>query len=203
MTIADLAQPAPAPAPRPGRRGHSVVIGVSIALLLGAGGVTGATYYYDSVPLAESTVTYPVVTVAELPPTVANAFVAAVDPGFYSSDDSPLTRRYVEIAAGAEPGLRTRIMAGKAEAAYPKEEILERFLNRADYGRGAIGLVAAARTYFQKAPAQLSVPEAALLAVQLDPDHPAPKPAWDQVLDTMVDRGWLSPGARDTFTYPG
>jgi hypothetical protein len=203
MTLADATRPADVPASPSRRRGQRLVIGVSIAVLLAAGGVIGGTYYYDSVPLPESAVTYPVVSVAELP--LANAFVAAVDPGFYESDDSLITRRYTEIAAGGgeQSSWRSRIMVDKAEAAYPKAEILDRYLNRADYGRGAVGLVAAAQTYFGKAPTQLTIAEAALLAVQLDPDHPDPRVGWIQVLDTMVDHDWLSQADRDGLAFPG
>ena len=94
-------------------------------------------------------------------------------------------------------------MADKAEASYTKAEILDRYLNRADYGRGAVGLVAAARTYFAKPATQLTVAEAALLAVQLHPDRPAPRAGWEQVLDTMVKRGWLNPAERARMTFPG
>jgi membrane peptidoglycan carboxypeptidase len=207
MSLADTAQPAhnPVPASPARRRGRRLVIGVLIALLLVAGGTTALTYYYDSVPLIENNVSYPIVPVAELPPPVANAFVAAIDPDFYTSHDSLITRRYVVIASGAngESGLRTRIMANKAEATYTKTEILDRYLNRADYGRGAVGLVAAAQTYFHKPAAQLTVAEAALLAVRLDPDRPATKTGWEHVLNTMVERGWLSPAERNSLTFPG
>lgn len=37
---------------------------------------------------------------------------------------------------GTESGWRTWVMATKAEAAYPRTEILDRYLNRADYGLG-------------------------------------------------------------------
>jgi transglycosylase-like protein len=203
MTLAELAPPVAVP-PSP-RRGRWLALIVAVVLLLVAGSVTAITAYYDSVPLVESEVSYPVVPVAELPPPVADAFVAAVDPDFSTSDDSLITRRYAVIAAGAgeQSGLRTRIMADKAEAAYTKAEILDRYLNRADYGRGAVGLVAAARRYFQKPAAQLTVAEAALLAVQLHPDRPAPRAGWEQVLDTMVERGWLSRADRDRLTFPG
>jgi transglycosylase-like protein len=203
MTLAELAPPVAVP-PSP-RRGRWLALIVAVVLLLVAGSVTAITAYYDSVPLFESDVSYPVVPVAELPPPVADAFVAAVDPDFSTSDDSLITRRYAVIAAGAgeQSGLRTRIMTDKAEAAYTKAEILDRYLNRADYGRGAVGLVAAARTYFQKPAAQLTVAEAALLAVQLHPDRPAPRAGWEQVLDTMVERGWLSRADRDRLTFPG
>jgi hypothetical protein len=207
MTLADVAPPAndPVPAAPSGGRGRRVVIGASVALLLVAGGVTGSTYYFDSVPLAESSVAYPVVSLTQLPDPVARAFVAAVDPDFFESGDSLITRRYTILAAGSgdESSLRAWIMANKAEAAYAKEEILERYLNRADFGRGAVGLVAAAQTYFRKPAAELTVAEAALLAVQLHPGRPAPQAGWDQVLDTMVERGWLSAADRDGLTFPG
>jgi membrane peptidoglycan carboxypeptidase len=207
MTLADLAQPAhdPVPASPSRRRGQRLAVGFSIVLLLMAGGTTAVTYYYDSVDVVESTVSYPVVPVAELPAPVANAFVAAVDPDFYTSSDSLITRRYMVIASGAGEvsGWRTWVMANKAENAYTKTEILDRYLNRADYGRGAVGLVAAAQTYFHKPAAQLTVAEAVLLAVQLHPDRPAPKAGWEQVLDTMVERGWLSPVERNRLTFPG
>ncbi|GLY04143.1 hypothetical protein Acsp01_45220 [Actinoplanes sp. NBRC 101535] len=188
-----------APSWRPGRR---LVVGASIALALVAGGTTGAAYYYDSVPLVESAVGYPVVTVSD---DAAHAFVAAVDPDFYASNDSLITRRYVVLAAGAgeESSLRARIMARKAESAYTKVEILDRFLNRADYGRGATGLVAAAQVYFQKAPEQLTVAEAAFLAVQLDPAATDQQAAWNAVLDTMVDLGWLTAADRGGQAFPG
>ncbi|MFI7542579.1 transglycosylase domain-containing protein [Actinoplanes sp. NPDC049599] len=187
------------------RRGRWLAVGASIVLLLWAVGTVAFTYYYDNVPLADDSVGYPVVPVAELPPPVANAFIAAVDPDFYASDDSLITRRYAVLASGAgeQSGWRTWVMADKAEAGYTKTEILERYLNRADYGRGAVGLDAAARTYFDKPAAQLTVAEAALLAVQLHPDRPAPEAGWAQVLNTMVERGWLSPAERNGLTFPG
>ena len=207
MTLADTAPPAsdPVPAAPPRRLDQRLVIGVASVLLLVAAGITAATYYYDSVPLVENDISYPVVPVATLRPAVANAFVAAVDPDFYESDDSLITRRYTTIAAGAgeESGLRTRVLVHKAEAGYTKAEILDRYLNRADYGRGAVGLVAAAQTYFAKPATQLTVAEAALLAVQLHPDRPAPRAGWEQVLDTMVERGWVSPAERNGLTFPG
>jgi len=207
MTLAGMAPPAHDPVPaRPSRRvGQRLAVGASIVLLLVAGGIVAATYYYDSVALVEHDVSYPVVPVTKLPPPVANAFIAAVDPDFYTSDDSLITRRYTMIASGAGEvsSWRTRVLASKAENAYTKTEILDRYLNRADYGRGAVGLVAAARTYFRKPAAQLTVAEAALLAVQLHPDRPAPRAGWKQVLDTMVEHGWLSPAERNRLTFPG
>jgi len=204
MTLADVARPAddPAPAPPSRRLGRRLVIGVSVLLLLVAGGVIGSTYYYDSVPLPEDKFSYPV---AEVPSPVVNAFVAALDPDFYGSSDSLITRRYVVIAAdgGEVSSWQTRIMARKAEAGYAKTEILNRYLTRADYGRGAVGLAAAAQTYFHKPATRLTVAEAASLAVRLDPGHPEPSAGWARVLDIMVEHGWLSPAERQGLTFPG
>ena len=207
MTLADMARPPaddPAPAVPSRRRGRRLLVAASIVLLLIAGGTIAASYYYDSVPLVESTVPYPVVTVAELSPATVHAFVAAVDPDFYESGDSLITRRYTVLAAGTgeESSLRTRIAARKAEAEYTKDEILGRYLNRADFARGAVGLVAAAQTFFQKPAPQLTLAEAALLAEQLDPYLAEPEAGWDHVLDTMVEQGWLTQAERSSLTYP-
>lgn len=211
MTLVDAASsPSAASPPRPGRL-RRVTWSLAVLLLLASAGVTGATYYYDSVPApAPAAVTYPVVRVDDLPAPVARAFVAAADPDFYGSggsvlSTSPITRRYLVLATGSgvESSWRTRVMASKFEDAYSQSEILDGYLNRADYGRGAVGLVAAAQTYFQKPAARLTVAEAARLAVRLDPDRPAPEAGWRLVLDTMVDRGWLTPSERSALTFPG
>ena len=53
------------------------------------------------------------------------------------------------------------------EAAWPKERILEIYLNIAEFGRGIYGVEAAARQFFHKDAARLNSGEAALLAVVL------------------------------------
>ncbi|WP_430782713.1 transglycosylase domain-containing protein [Actinoplanes sp. G11-F43] len=196
MTITEQAAPA--------RRGRRIVLGVAAVVILGAGAAIAATTYYDSVALVESTVSHPAVVVADLPRPVSDAFVAAVDPDFYESNDSLLTRRYVAIEAdtGEQSGPRIWVMARKAESTYAKTEILDRYLNRADFG-GAIGLATAAQARFQKPAAQLTVAEAAVLAALLHPDAPSPRAGWEQILDTMADKGWLTVTDRNALTYPG
>jgi penicillin-binding protein 1C len=61
--------------------------------------------------------------------------------------------------------LRQVVLAGRLERVLSKTEILEHYLNRVYYGNGAWGAAQAARLYFGKRAAQLSVGEAALLAV--------------------------------------
>jgi monofunctional biosynthetic peptidoglycan transglycosylase len=57
------------------------------------------------------------------------------------------------------------------EALWPKQRILEVYLNSAEFGRGIWGVEAASRKYFGKPAARLSRTEAALLAAVL----PSPK----------------------------
>ena len=57
------------------------------------------------------------------------------------------------------------------ELLWPKQRILEVYLNFAEFGRGVFGVGAAADSYFRKSPARLSQHDAALLAAVL----PSPK----------------------------
>ncbi|MCR4829365.1 MAG: penicillin-binding protein [Bacteroidales bacterium] len=55
------------------------------------------------------------------------------------------------------------VVAVKLEHNYSKEEILAMYLNTVDFGSNAYGIQTAARTFFDKEPQELSVPEAAVL----------------------------------------
>ena len=212
MTLVDVAPDSGSASPSR-RGGLRWVVGVLVAVTLVVGAaLVSAAYYYDGVPVPNpAAASYPVVPVTDLPPPVANALVAAVDPDFYTSGgtvltSSLITRRYLAIASGTEAGevdsWRVRVMADKFGDMYTQTEILGFYLNSADYGRGAVGLVAAAQAYFQKPAARLSVAEAALLGLRLDPDRPASQAGWEQVLDTMVERGWLSRAERGKLAFP-
>ena len=71
----------------------------------------------------------------------------------YLSNDRTLIRKIKEAAYTI-----------RLEHSYDKDEILERYLNTIYYGHSAYGIEAAARTYFAKSTAELSLAEAALLA---------------------------------------
>jgi len=60
--------------------------------------------------------------------------------------------------------LKEALLALQLERRYPKEQILEMYLNQVYFGHGAYGVEAAARTYFGKAVTELSIREASLLA---------------------------------------
>lgn len=61
--------------------------------------------------------------------------------------------------------LRQMVLAARLERALDKKQILEQYLNRVFYGNGAWGPEQAAHVYFDKRASELSVGEAALLAV--------------------------------------
>lgn len=61
--------------------------------------------------------------------------------------------------------LRQMVLAGRLERALGKQQILEQYLNRVFYGNGAWGAEQAAHVYFDKRASELSIGEAALLAV--------------------------------------
>ena len=67
--------------------------------------------------------------------------------------DISFTRKFNEMA-----------LAWQLERKYSKDEILDLYLNTVYFGSNAYGVEAAARTYFDKDPADLTLPEAALLA---------------------------------------
>jgi penicillin-binding protein 1A len=92
------------------------------------------------------------------------------------------------------------IIALWLEARLSKDEILSRYLSSVYYGDGAYGIRAAARTYFDRTPEELTVGQAAMLAglvqapSRLAPSrHLADAQARQQrVLDAMVETGALT-----------
>ena len=78
-----------------------------------------------------------------------------------------------DVSAGRK--LREQQAAREMERHYNKEQILEAFLNQISFGRGAYGIEMAARQFFGKGAAELTLAEAASLAsmpkspVQYDP----------------------------------
>jgi membrane peptidoglycan carboxypeptidase len=64
--------------------------------------------------------------------------------------------------------LRERILAAQITAQYGRTQILEWYLNSANFGRYAFGVDAAAQLYFGKSATQLSTAESAILAAVSD-----------------------------------
>ena len=95
--------------------------------------------------------------------------------------------------------LRAAVLAADLTRRYPKDQVLEWYLNTADYGNQAYGIDAASLTYFGKHAGDLSLGEAALLAgIPLHPStNPADAPAQadalkDEVLEAMRRSGFIT-----------
>lgn len=85
------------------------------------------------------------------------------------SGASTITQQLVKISSpqtGRTPltKIREALLARRLEMTWSKHEILAAYLNRLDYGNLRIGATEAARFYFQKPLADLSLAECALLA---------------------------------------
>ncbi|MGC8880172.1 MAG: penicillin-binding protein 1C [Anaerolineae bacterium] len=97
--------------------------------------------------------------------------------------------------------LREAVLAIEVARRYPKDKILEIYLNQIYYGNLAYGVEAAAQTYFGKSAADLNLAEAALLAGL--PQAPAvydpivyperAKKRQQIVLGLMVEAGYVTP----------
>ncbi|MFP5326527.1 MAG: transglycosylase domain-containing protein, partial [Acidimicrobiia bacterium] len=99
------------------------------------------------------------------------------------------------------------ILAVRLEDQLGKEGVLERYLNTVYFGQSAYGVQAAAERFFGKSLADLTVPEAALLAGLIaSPEHYNPfdyperaKTRRAAVLQRMVAEGYLSKPQADAF----
>jgi len=167
------------------------------------------------------------VNLSSLPQHVPRAVLAAEDANFYEHagvDPEAVFRAVVRTGQGDQQGgstitqqlaklnytgsqrtvmrkLREVQYAARLEQKYSKNELLERYMNQVYFGDGAYGIAVASRAFFGKAPAQLTPPEAALLAGKirapesLDPRaDPLPvQERRDQVLRMMRRAGSLDP----------
>ncbi|UDL78196.1 transglycosylase domain-containing protein [Corynebacterium uberis] len=103
--------------------------------------------------------------------------------------------------------LREMRMAADLEKLLPKDAILTRYLNLVPFGNGSYGVEAASQMYFGRPAAELTVPQAAMLAgiVQsssaFDPYTNAEGVVHrrNTVIDAMVDRGVVDPNAAQAF----
>ena len=100
--------------------------------------------------------------------------------------------------------LQELILAWRIESKFSKDEILELYLNKVYFGDGLYGVEAASQGYFGKSPAELSIPEAALLAgLVKSPSNYAPTLHMDRALArrNVVLQAMLDNGAIDRATW--
>jgi penicillin-binding protein 1A len=106
---------------------------------------------------------------------------------------------YVGDEVTLDRKIREAYLAWQLEQRFSKEQILTRYLNTVYFGNGAYGILAAARTFFDKEPIELTLEEAALLAgtirapVTYDPvTHPLKaRNRRNRVLDRMLELGMI------------
>ena len=164
----------------------------------------------------------------EKKPFIAQAVIAAEDRDFYEHNGvsirgitraawanitggevqqggSTITQQYVKNAV-LQDNERTitrkakeAILAIKLERRYSKQEILGFYLNTIYFGRGAYGIEAAARAYFDISADELDVGQMAYLAgiipapeaYQPEDGQAAARGRRDRVLDLMVSEGYI------------
>jgi len=164
-----------------------------------------------------------------LPPHVWRAVIAAEDRNFFehqgvsvraviraawanltggqiSQGGSTITQQYIKNAVLQDPSrtverkAREAVLALKLERAFSKRQILGFYLNTIYLGRGAYGIEAAARSYFDKHAIDLTLSESAYLAgiipapesYQLDRRPRAAKERRDRVLTQLEAQGYIT-----------
>jgi membrane peptidoglycan carboxypeptidase len=132
---------------------------------------------------------------------------------------STITQQYVKnaLVGSARAGLggvvrkaKELVISTKMSSEWSKDQVLQSYLNIIYFGRGAYGISAASRAYFDKPVEQLTVADGALLAAliqrpsTLDPalNLEGAKARWNWVLDGMVDIKALSPSDRAAQQFP-
>ncbi|WP_318279964.1 transglycosylase domain-containing protein [Streptomyces griseoloalbus] len=152
------------------------------------------------------------------PRAIARAVWATVSGGA-PQGGSTITQQYVKNALlSPERSLsrkaREALIAIKLDRTRAKDEILEGYLNTVYFGRGAAGVQAAARNYFDVAPKDLTVSQGAALAAIVnipsyyekagsDPKVTARlRDRWEWVLDAMEAGGGITGAQRERARFP-
>jgi penicillin-binding protein 1A len=166
---------------------------------------------------------------SRLPPYVAQAVISSEDRNYYNhggvdlrgiaraawaditgggiqQGGSTIAQQYVKNAILHDPSqtisrkVKEAILAIKLEHKYSKDEILGFYLNTIYLGRGAYGIEAAARAYFNEHATELTLKQAAFIAgiipapesYQPDQEPKLAKERRDHVLSLMQEQGYIS-----------
>ena len=138
-------------------------------------------------------------------------FIRAMKNNLFGGDlqgGSTITQQYVKnaLVGDARSGIgglirkaKELVISTKMSGEWSKDQVLQSYLNIIYFGRGAYGIAAASKAYFDKPVEQLTVAEGALLAALIQQPSgldPAVNPEgaverWNWVLDGMVTIGAL------------
>jgi penicillin-binding protein 1A len=138
---------------------------------------------------------------------MVRALFTNVSAGQVEQGGSTLTQQYARNAferVGTKRTIFRKLkeiaLAKKIERRYPKDKILEFYLNTVYFGRGAYGAEAAAQTYFKKSAKDLDLGQAAYLAgvlrsperFQFDKNPQGVVAIRNEVLGDMVREGYIT-----------
>ena len=149
-------------------------------------------------------------------------FLRAIKNNMFGGDlqgGSTITQQYVKNAlvgdersgvGGLVRKAKELVISTKMASEWSKDAVMQAYLNMIYFGRGAYGIAAASKAYFDKPVENLDVAEGALLAAliqrpsTLDPavDPEGAAERWNWVLDGMVDIGALSAADRAKQQFP-
>jgi penicillin-binding protein 1A len=144
-----------------------------------------------------------------------NLFEMRVAEGFSTITMQLARNIWTEDISGRDKSLRRKLREAKVareiEEKYPKDQILELYLNQIDLGNRAFGVEAASQRYFGKSVRDLNVAEAATLAaIPKAPSRYNPRKnpnlsiqRRNTVLNLLRDNGLLSPEETERWkAYP-
>jgi membrane peptidoglycan carboxypeptidase len=154
----------------------------------------------------------------QFPQSFVNATLALTQPDFWDSpgyvtggwqdtDSHPTLAQQLAFellladkSSAPLRGIHERLLAAQITARYGREQVIEWYLNTAEYGHFAYGAEAASQLYFGKSVTQLTLSESALLAAVgqapgLNPlDAPqAAETGRVETLRSMLALGWVTP----------
>lgn len=148
---------------------------------------------------------------------LARAVRTALTPGVDTVGGSTITQQYVKVLYLTQDKTVTRklteiVLALKMGRDLPKEQVLEGYLNTVYFGRGAYGIQAASRAFFDVDAKDLSTPQAvALTAMINDPGRLDPRRGEKQAADLleryqytinqMVKVGYLTESEKDAIYH--
>lgn len=197
-------------------------------------------YRDGSIMAKEGSVNRESVSLSKIPKKVQHTFVAAENKDFYTDSGvsfSGTARGLINTALGrgkqggstitqqfvknyylsqeqtVSRKLKELVISLKVDQDQSKDYILQGYINTSYYGRGAYGIQAAARAYYNKDVDKLTVAQGAYLAALLQApsqyDYSTAGPngkrlvvaRWNYILNNMVEKDWLSKSERDGLKF--
>lgn len=136
---------------------------------------------------------------------ILGALRSNISSGSFSEGASTITQQLAKLThLSAEKTVRRKLeeiaLALQIEKAYSKDEILEMYLNTVYFGRGAYGIQAASRAYFDTDVSELTLAQSAALAASIKAPsayapHESPRLNKNRrryILETMHSHGFIA-----------